>query len=69
MAAQENTMKAIVYYKYGSPDVLELQEIRKPMVNDDDVLIRIRAASVNPYDWHFMRGEARRGEASRTSCA
>ena len=50
-------MKAIVYEKYGSPDVLQLQEIEKPVVNDDDVLVRIRAASANPYDWHFMRGQ------------
>ena len=52
-----NLMKAIVYSEYGSPDVLELQEIDKPAVKDDDVLIRVRAASVNPLDWHFMRGE------------
>ncbi len=50
-------MQAIVYRRYGSPDVLELQEVEKPNVGDDDVLVRIRAASVNPYDWHFMRGE------------
>jgi len=49
-------MKAIVYYKYGSPDVLQLQEVDKPVVNDDDVLVRVRAASANPYDWHFMTG-------------
>jgi NADPH:quinone reductase-like Zn-dependent oxidoreductase len=52
-------MKAIVYFKYGPPDVLELQEIDIPVVNDDDVLVRVRASSVNPYDWHFMRGEPR----------
>lgn len=52
-----NKMQAIVYHRYGSPDVLELQEVEKPIVGDDDVLVRIRAASVNPYDWHFMRGE------------
>ena len=49
-------MKAIVYDKYGSPDVLELQEIDKPVVKDDEVLVRVRAASANPADWHFMRG-------------
>jgi len=47
-------MKAIVYHKYGSPDVLELADIDKPVVTDDDVLVRVRAASVNPFDWHFM---------------
>ena len=50
-------MKAIVYEKYGSPDVLELRDIEMPAVTDDSVLVRIRAASANPYDWHFMRGK------------
>jgi NADPH:quinone reductase-like Zn-dependent oxidoreductase len=50
-------MKAIVYHRYGPPEVLELQEVERPTVGDDDVLVRIRSASVNPYDWHFMRGE------------
>jgi len=54
---RENTMRAIVYQRYGPPEVLELQEVAKPVVGDEDVLIRVRAASVNPYDWHFMRGE------------
>ncbi len=49
-------MKAIVYRKYGSTDVLELQEIDKPTVTDGEVLLRVHAASVNPYDWHFLRG-------------
>ena len=49
-------MKAIVYHEYGSPDVLELQDIDRPVVKDDEVLVRVRAASVNPADWHFMRG-------------
>jgi NADPH:quinone reductase-like Zn-dependent oxidoreductase len=49
-------LKAIVYQEYGPPDVLELQDIDKPVVEDDEVLVRVRAASVNPADWHFMRG-------------
>ena len=49
-------MKAIVYDQYGSPDVLELKEIDKPVAKDNEVLVRVRAASTNPYDWHFMRG-------------
>ena len=49
-------MKAIVYHDYGSPDVLQLQEIEKPVAADNEVLIKVRAASVNPLDWHFMRG-------------
>ena len=49
-------MKAIVYHEYGSPEVLRCEEIEKPAAGDDEVLIRVRAASVNPRDWHFMRG-------------
>jgi NADPH:quinone reductase-like Zn-dependent oxidoreductase len=49
-------MKAIVYYNYGSPDVLKCAEIEKPAVGDNEVLIKVRAASVNPLDWRLMRG-------------
>jgi NADPH:quinone reductase-like Zn-dependent oxidoreductase len=49
-------MKAIVYHNYGSPDVLKCEEIEKPTAADDEVLIKVRAASVNPADWHFMTG-------------
>jgi NADPH:quinone reductase-like Zn-dependent oxidoreductase len=49
-------MKAIVQDKYGSPDVLELRDIDKPIVKDDEVLVRVRAAAVNIGDWHLMRG-------------
>ncbi len=49
-------MKAIVYYNYGPPDVLQLEEIEKPVPNDNQVLVKVRAVSVNPYDWHFMEG-------------
>jgi NADPH:quinone reductase-like Zn-dependent oxidoreductase len=52
-------MKAIVYHRYGPPEVLSLEEIDKPVPSDDQVLIQVRAASVNPYDWHFMRGTPR----------
>ena len=41
-------MKAIVYERYGSPDVLEVRDIEVPSVGDDGVLVRIRAASANP---------------------
>ncbi len=54
--AQAATMKAIVRERYGSPDVLELKDIEKPLVDDDSVLVRVRAASINAYDWHMMRG-------------
>jgi len=49
-------MKAVVYSCYGSPDVLELADVAKPTPADDEVLVRIQAAAVNPLDWHYMRG-------------
>jgi NADPH:quinone reductase-like Zn-dependent oxidoreductase len=49
-------VRAITYTEYGPPDVLQFTEVEKPTPKDDEVLIRIRAASVNPLDWHFMRG-------------
>jgi len=49
-------MRAIVRNTYGSPDVLELQEIDKPDLADDCVLVRVRAASINPADWYGMTG-------------
>src|SRR5262249_19998272 len=49
-------MKAIVYREYGSPDVLRLEEIGKPVPDDNQLLIKVRAASVNPLDWHYMEG-------------
>ncbi len=54
--APKNPMKAIVYCDFGPADVLRLQDIEKPVPNDNQVLIKVHAASVNPYDWHFMRG-------------
>jgi NADPH:quinone reductase-like Zn-dependent oxidoreductase len=50
-------MKAIVYHDYGSPDVLTFEELQKPTPGDNEVLIRTRAASVNPLDWRLMRGK------------
>lgn len=52
-------MKALVYHEYGPPDVLNCEEVQKPSPKDDEVLIKIRAASVNPLDWRLMRGEPR----------
>ncbi|HUJ45141.1 MAG TPA: NAD(P)-dependent alcohol dehydrogenase [Opitutaceae bacterium] len=49
-------VKAIVYRTYGSPEVLRLEETEKPAAADGEVLIKVSAASVNPLDWHFMRG-------------
>jgi NADPH:quinone reductase-like Zn-dependent oxidoreductase len=50
-------MKAIVYNRYGSPDVLRFEDVETPRVEADQVLVRIMAAAPNPWDWHFMRGE------------
>lgn len=49
-------MKAIVQDKYGSADVLELRDIEKPVAGDDDLLIRVHAAGVDPGVWHLMTG-------------
>lgn len=49
-------MKAIVQARYGSPDVLQLKDVDKPLVKDDEVLVRVRAAAVNIGDWHLLRG-------------
>ncbi len=49
-------MKAMLYEKYGSPDVLELREVEKPAPKDDEVLIRVHAASINDWDWGLLQG-------------
>ena len=49
-------MKAICQHSYGSPTVLELEDVDKPVVDDEGVLVRVAATSVNPLDWHLMRG-------------
>src|SRR5713226_6634132 len=49
-------MKAIMFTRYGSPDVLQLIEVEKPTPKDDQVLVKVHAASANPLDWHRMRG-------------
>jgi NADPH:quinone reductase-like Zn-dependent oxidoreductase len=53
---KDNPMKAIMYTKYGSPDVLQLKAVEKPTPKDDEVLIRVAAASVNAADLHLLRG-------------
>jgi NADPH:quinone reductase-like Zn-dependent oxidoreductase len=49
-------MKALVHDTYGPPDILELREVDRPAVTDDDVLVRVRAFSVNPAEWHTLTG-------------
>jgi NADPH:quinone reductase-like Zn-dependent oxidoreductase len=50
-------MKAIVQERFGSPDVLQFVDTDQPDIGPDDVLVRVHAAAVNPYDWHIMRGD------------
>ena len=54
-AAPSNPMRAIVYCDYGLTN-LKLENIEKPVPTDDQLLVRVRAASLNPYDWHFIEG-------------
>jgi len=53
----QTRMRAIVQERYGSPDVLQLKEVERPTPKDNEVLVRVRAASVNAGDWHLMRGK------------
>jgi NADPH:quinone reductase-like Zn-dependent oxidoreductase len=50
-------MKAIVQERFGPPDVLQLADIDPPEIGPGDVLVRVHAAAVNPYDWHMLRGD------------
>src|SRR3954464_1598879 len=50
-------MKAIVQDKFGPPDVLQFVDIDQPQIGPDDVLVRVQAAALNPYDWHMVRGD------------
>lgn len=50
-------MKAYVKTKYGGPEVLRLEEVNKPFVKDDHILVKVTANSANPADWHLIRGK------------
>ena len=50
-------MKAIVQERFGSPDVLQFVDTDQPEIGPDDVLVRVHAAALNPYDWHMVRGD------------
>src|ERR671916_802357 len=50
-------MKGFIYEKYGPPEVLRMADVDKPAPNADEVLVRVLAVSVNPADWHSMRGK------------
>src|SRR5436309_1060605 len=54
---EDTHMKAMVYHTYGSPDVLKLEEVEKPVPQDDEVLVKVHATSVNAGDWHLLRAK------------
>src|SRR6184192_270311 len=54
---EDTHMKAMVYHTYGSPDVLKLEEVQKPVPQDDEVLVQVHATSVNASDWHLLRAK------------
>jgi NADPH:quinone reductase-like Zn-dependent oxidoreductase len=56
-AAPPRPMKAAVHRCYGSPDVVQIETLARPIPSDHGVLVRVQATSVNPYDWHMMSGE------------
>lgn len=56
LPADTTRMKAIVYRCYGSPEVLSFEEIARPTAADNEVLVKVHAAALNPLDWHYMRG-------------
>jgi NADPH:quinone reductase-like Zn-dependent oxidoreductase len=49
-------MKAVLYRCYGPPEVLKVEEVAKPSIGDHQILVKVRAASINPLEWHYMRG-------------
>ena len=57
LAAGTAPMNAVVYRCYGGPEVARLEQVARPVLPDDRLLVRVKAASVNPLDWHYLRGE------------
>ena len=55
-AVPANPMKAVIHCEYGKPEVLEVKDLEKPTPDDNQLLVRVRAASLNPLDGHFVRG-------------
>jgi NADPH:quinone reductase-like Zn-dependent oxidoreductase len=53
---ERSTMKALVRHRYGGPEMLRLEDVEKPVLEDDRVLVRVRASSINKADWHQLRG-------------
>ena len=51
-------MKAIIFTKYGSPDVLKLQDVEKPTIKENQMLVKVHASSVTPMDYRYRRGKA-----------
>ena len=56
---RDENMKAMVYHEYGSPDVLKLEDVATPVPKDNELLIEVRATSINPLDWRLMKGKPR----------
>jgi len=56
-AAGANSMEAVRYRCYGPSSVLRVERVEKPVIEDDMLLVKVAASSVNPFEWHFMRGE------------
>jgi NADPH:quinone reductase-like Zn-dependent oxidoreductase len=56
MTQHTNSMKAIVHERYGRPEVLKLRDVEKPLIKDDQVLVRVHASSVNPVEWYGVTG-------------
>jgi NADPH:quinone reductase-like Zn-dependent oxidoreductase len=65
----EQSMRALVQHRYGGPEVLTIGEVPKPTPGPGEVLVRVRAASVNARDWHLMRGEPRLARLDRKTFA